>query len=86
MSTCRISSRPAVENLRKQHGYEGPLFIFKGLPLERLPDVVNQTRAAGVQGSVQFFLSLLDGHDQREGFALHAAHSHARTPAHQMRR
>jgi hypothetical protein len=65
----------AVENLRRQHGYEGPLFVFKGLPLERLPDVVDQTRAAGVRGSVQFFLSLLDSHDQREGFALHAAHS-----------
>jgi hypothetical protein len=65
----------AVENLKKLHYFEGRLFVFKGLPLERLPEVVNQTRAAGVRGSVQFSLSFLDIHDQQEKFILHGAHA-----------
>ena len=36
---------------------------LKGLPVETLVDVVDQTRAAGVRGSVQFSLNFLDVHD-----------------------
>lgn len=65
----------AVDNLKQLHHYEGRLFIFKGLPLERLRDVVDQARAAGVQGSVQFSLSFLDVHNQQENFTWRGAHA-----------
>lgn len=65
----------ALENLKTLHHFEGRLFVFKGLPRERLPEVVNQTRAAGVRGSVQFSLSLLDDHDQHETFMPDGMHA-----------
>ena len=66
--------KEAVENLRRLHGYRDQLFVYEGLPLTSLPEVVNQTKAAGVRGSVQFFLSFLDSHDQSELFTLQGQH------------
>ena len=65
----------AVDGLKKFHKYQGKLFVYEGLPLESIADVVNQTRAAGVRGSVQFSLNFLETHDQDEKFTLHALHS-----------
>lgn len=65
----------AVADLKALHKYPGSLFIFEGLPLEALVEVVDQTRAAGVQGSVQFSLNFLDVHDQREHFSLDVLHA-----------
>lgn len=42
----------AVEALRVRHNYAGPLFLFEGLPREAIQQVVDDTRAAGVQGVV----------------------------------
>lgn len=41
-----------VEALRARHNYAGPLFLFEGLPREAIQQVVDDTRAAGVQGTV----------------------------------
>lgn len=41
-----------VEALRVRHAYAGPLFLFEGLPREAIQQVVDDTRAAGVQGTV----------------------------------
>ena len=60
----------AVADLKNLHHYQGKLFVFEGLPLESIVEVVNQTRAAGVRGSVQFSLNFLDIHDQDEIFIL----------------
>ena len=38
-------------------------------------DVVDQTRAAGVRGSVQFSLNFLDVHNQSEQFTVAGQHS-----------
>lgn len=65
----------AVAELAAFHRYPGSLFVFEGLPIEALVDVVDQTRAAGVRGSVQFSLNFLDVHDQREQFALAGQHT-----------
>jgi hypothetical protein len=65
----------AVAALKALHKYEGRLFVFEGLPLEAIAEVVNQTRAAGVRGSVQFSLNFLEIHNQNEKFALHGQHS-----------
>ncbi|HEX2741099.1 MAG TPA: hypothetical protein VHM69_11685, partial [Rubrobacter sp.] len=46
--------------------YSGELFVFQGLPQERIQDVVDQTRAAGVRGNVIFTLDFYETHDHRE--------------------
>uniref|UniRef100_A0A0C1RE35 Uncharacterized protein n=1 Tax=Tolypothrix bouteillei VB521301 TaxID=1479485 RepID=A0A0C1RE35_9CYAN len=43
-----------VDKLQKKYGYEDKLFQFKGLPHEKIQEVVNQTQAAGVKGEVLF--------------------------------
>ncbi len=55
--------KQAVEQLASLHNYpSNSLLVFEGLPPERIQDVVNQTRAAGVRGTVQFTLNLYDNH------------------------
>lgn len=56
----------SVNRLVALHKYPGGLFAFQGLPLERIQEVVDQTRAAGVRGHVHFTLNWVDDHDQRE--------------------
>jgi hypothetical protein len=65
----------AVAELAAFHRYPGSLFVFEGLPVEALADVVNQTRAAGVRGSVQFSLNFLDVHEQGERFVAAGQHT-----------
>jgi hypothetical protein len=65
----------AVADLKALHKYPGNLFVFEGLPLEALVEVVHQTRAAGVRGSVQFSLNFLDVHDQREQCNIDGLHA-----------
>jgi hypothetical protein len=67
--------RKAVDELKALHQYAGRLFVFEGLPFEALVAVVDQTRAAGVRGSVQFSLNFLDVHDQREQVHIDGLHS-----------
>ncbi len=57
----------SVDALKQRHKYEGDLMVFEGLPLERIQDVVDQTRAAGVRGNVRFTLDFYENHDHREG-------------------
>lgn len=66
-----------VEALRQRHGYTGELFVFQGLPLEVIQEVVDQTRTAGVRGSVHFSLDFFETHDQGERFALVGLHHRA---------
>ena len=55
--------KKTVEQLATLHNYPlHLLLVFEGLPPERIQDVVNQTRAAGVRGTVQFTLNLYDNH------------------------
>jgi len=56
----------AVEDLKKRYNYPGDLFVFEGIPLDHIQDVVDQTRAAGVRGNVQFSLNFLETHSQQE--------------------
>lgn len=56
----------AVADLAALYNYTGKLFVFEGLPLEAIVQVVNQTRAAGVRARVQFSLNFLEVHDQHE--------------------
>ena len=56
--------KEAVDNLKKRYNYPGELFAFEGIPLEHIQEVVDQTRAAGVRGSVQFSLNFLEIHSQ----------------------
>jgi hypothetical protein len=67
--------KEAVAGLAAFYNYPGSLFVFEGLPVETLVDVVDQTRAAGVRGSVQFSLNFLDVHNQAERFALAGQHT-----------
>jgi hypothetical protein len=71
----------SVADLTERYGYEGSPFVFQGLPLERIQEVVDQTRAAGVRGEVYFSLNLFESHDQHEGrlatLAFHSAQENA---------
>lgn len=67
--------KEAVAALAAFYNYPGSLFVFEGLPVEALVDVVDQTRAAGVRGSVQFSLNFLDVHNQDEQLLLDGVHS-----------
>lgn len=67
--------KEAVAALAAFYNYPGSLFVFEGLPVEALVDVVDQTRAAGVRGSVQFSLNFLDVHNHREQLLLDGVHS-----------
>ncbi|HET7269944.1 MAG TPA: hypothetical protein VFI90_02545 [Rubrobacter sp.] len=56
----------SVRQLAQQHGYTGAVFEFQELPPERIQEVVDQTRAAGVRGHVHFSLNWAEDHDQHE--------------------
>jgi hypothetical protein len=56
----------SVRQLAQQHGYTGAVFEFQELPPERIQEVVDQTRAAGVRGHVHFSLNWAEDHDQYE--------------------
>lgn len=67
----------AVNGLAARHGFTGSVFVFEGLPPERIQEVVNQTKAAGVQGSVHFSLDFIENHAQSEALALKGTHAWA---------
>ena len=56
----------AGKAIQKQTGYQGDLFLFQGLPLDVIQRVVDQTRAAGVKGTVHFSLNFLEDHSVTE--------------------
>ena len=60
----------AVAALAARRGYTGKLLAFSGLPRERIQQVVDQTRAAGVRGSVNFTLNFYDDHQMRDALRL----------------
>jgi hypothetical protein len=66
----------AIADLKALHGYTGEIFAFEGLDYDTIQQVVDQTRAAGVRGSVQFSLTHVEQHDQQEVLNLHGDHRH----------
>ncbi len=56
----------AVRQLKRLHGYSGDILVFEGIAPHRIQQVVNQTRAAGVRGAVQFTLHFLDDQAARD--------------------
>lgn len=54
--------REAVEQVRQSNYYAGDLFVHEGLSIEHIPDVVNQTKAAGVRAIVEFVLNFYENH------------------------
>jgi hypothetical protein len=68
--------KQAIENLKGLHGYTGDIFVFEGLDYNTIQQVVAQTRAAGVRGTVQFSLTHVERHDQRDSLHLYGDHRH----------
>jgi hypothetical protein len=60
----------SVKDLARRHKYAGTVFEFQELPPERIQEVVDQTRAAGVRGHVHFSLNESEDHDQYEESAV----------------
>lgn len=60
----------AVAALVRRYDYRGTPFVFKGIPLEHIQEVVDQARAAGVRGSVQFYLTFLENHTLYDGLKI----------------
>jgi hypothetical protein len=63
--------KQAIDNLKALHGSTGDIFVFEGLDYNTIQQVVDQTRAAGVRGTVQFSLTHVERHDQRESLHIH---------------
>jgi hypothetical protein len=66
-----------VKQLAQQHGYDGAVFEFQELPPERIQEVVDQTRAAGVRGHVHFSLNWAEKHDHHEESTVIEGHHRA---------
>ena len=56
----------AVRQLKQLHAYGGDILVFEGISPHRIQQVVDQTRAAGVRGAVQFTLHFLDDQAARD--------------------
>jgi hypothetical protein len=67
----------AVNDLKLRHGYTGEIFVFEGIPLDRIQEVVDQTRAAGVRGSVRFFIKFFETHNHADVFSTDLTHASA---------
>jgi hypothetical protein len=63
-----------VAQLVARHGYTGEVFVFQGLPLDAIPQVVDATRAAGVRGNVHFSLEFFEDHGQDDQLRADAVH------------
>jgi len=59
----------SVRQLKRLHRYGGDILVFEGIAPHRIQQVVNQTRAAGVRGAVQFTLHFLDDQAAQDSFA-----------------
>jgi hypothetical protein len=68
--------KQAIDNLKALLGFTGDIFVFEGLDYNTIQQVVDQTRAAGVRGTVQFSLTHVESHDQRESLRIHGDHRH----------
>jgi hypothetical protein len=62
--------KAVVNELKQQHNFPGEIFVYEGLDLKTIQQVVDQTRAAGVRGNVHFSLNFRDDHAQSETFQL----------------
>ena len=60
----------AVRQLKQLHAYPGDILVFEGIAPEHIQQVVDQTRAAGVRGAVQFTLHFLDDQAVQERFSV----------------
>ena len=49
-----------VSDLATRYHYTGNLFVYEGLPLDVIQEVVDQTRAAGVRGNLHFALNFYE--------------------------
>ena len=56
----------AVDALKRGRGYEGDVLVYQGLPLDQVQSVIDQTKAAGVQGHIQFSLRFAENQDLKE--------------------
>ncbi|MBN1480104.1 hypothetical protein EH223_19280 [candidate division KSB1 bacterium] len=65
----------AVAELKRLHHYTGKLFVYEGLPLQAIAEVVDLTRAAGVEGSLQFSLNFFERHNPKEIFIMEGEHA-----------
>jgi hypothetical protein len=64
----------AVAALKTLHGYSGELLVYESLGPDDIQQVIEETRAAGVRGSIRFSLNFYDLHSVAEGFTAGAAH------------
>jgi hypothetical protein len=58
----------AVAALKALYNYPGELLVFEGVGPERIQEIIDQTRAAGVRGSIRFSLNFFETHAQDESF------------------
>ncbi len=66
--------KTVVNELKLQHNFPSEIFVYEGLDLKTIQQVVDQTRAAGVRGNVHFSLNFRDDHTQSETFQLDSVH------------
>jgi hypothetical protein len=59
----------AVAALKDRYHYPGELLVFESLPPESIQGVIDETRAAGVRGSIRFSLNFYEVHTMLEAFS-----------------
>jgi len=59
----------AVAALKDRYHYPGELLVFESLPPESIQGVIDDTRAAGVRGSIRFSLNFFEVHTMLEAFS-----------------
>jgi hypothetical protein len=64
----------AVTELARVHRYAGELLVFESLPPDAIQVVIDETRAAGVRGSIRFSLNFFEVHATLESFSGVALH------------
>ncbi len=58
----------AVADLVQLYKFPGQIFVYEGLDLATIQQVIDQSRAAGVRGNIQFSLNFIDDHLLMEQF------------------
>lgn len=68
--------KDAVDAIRRESNFQGELFVLEGVSLDTIQQVVNQTKAAGVKGSVHLSLNFVEWHDSSDSMQIDALHKH----------
>ena len=66
--------KQAVDDIKARYGLDRDIFVYEGLEIGVIQEVLDRTRAAGVQGSIHFSLYFYSNQTQEEAFVMDIDH------------